>query len=490
MQHAIYLRVTFWLLALIMLFSRCADAADAVPHDAERQAASQENLPAITATSHMDARPALLAVRGNQVSQPISDDFFGIHIYKLASGWPYLPFRKISTIGTFLTWSIIQTGCNPNTYKWGGLDAFVNRAIANGADVLFTVFETPTCASSNPTDTTCAGVQFGPGGCDHPIDLNCDGTGTDQFFIDFVQAVAQRYPTTINYYEVWNEPDVPKEWSPAGCLGTPNAKWLMMARMAKDLRTTVQAINPAAQIVSASVSGGITAVTSFKSALIMAPYADILGFHGYQAYPEQLLSVITRDEANAAAAGYGSLPLWDTESSWNHSNDLTLDSDNREAYTARLYLMQAWAVGAVFWFGEDYADTGQFWSSTSNSKRGCTTPANNLPNVPGFACPAAPAYAQVHNWLLGNIAKKPVCSQSPSQSTNECSSNPPVGLWQVAIGNTLAVWDNALTCSSGTCGTESVSVSGYTRWTDLSGNTNSIVGGMVNVSLQPILLQP
>jgi hypothetical protein len=428
-----------------------------------------------------------------QSSQTITSQFFGIHIWQLADGWPYQRFTTIRSIGAFLNWNEIQTGCNPNTYNWSVLDPFVQRATLYGADVIFTVFLVPPCASSNPTDTSCYGTQFGDGGCDHPIDLNCDGTGTDQYFISFLQAVAQRYGTQIKYYEVWNEPDVPGEWSIANCSSTPNAKWLMLARMAKDMRSTVQAINPSAQIISASVSGGTTAKAEFKAALAMAPYSDILGFHGRQNPPELDLSLVNADLAAAAAAGYGTKPLWDTEFSWSKNIDPILDNNNRAAQAARLYLIQSFGVERAIWFGDDYSNSGQYWSSTLDSTRGCTTAAMNLPatsggtSVPGFYCPAAPAYAQVHSWMLNNTVNKPICSQSPSLSTNECSSNPPLGLWKVRIGVNMAIWDNSLTCSSGVCNTESVSTT-YKRYTDLNGNVGNISGGTVDVSLKPILL--
>jgi hypothetical protein len=430
-----------------------------------------------------------MTVEVNAGSGP-ADVLFGIHINRLSTGWPYLPFglfRNAAAAG--MHWNEIQTSCTPITYDWSSADAFISEANSNGAQVLFTVFLTPSCASSNPGDTNCVGGAKNSGGCDHPVDLNCDGTGTDQFYISFVQAVAQRYGSKINYYEVWNEPDVGTEWSSSGCGGVANAKYLMLARMAQDLKATVQAVNPQAKIVSASPSGGVTAPAAFQNGLAMAASSDILGFHGYQATPEMLLSVIIADQASASAAGAGTKPFWDTEFSWNVGNDPLLDSDNREAWTARHYLIQAWAVQSVIWFGEEYTNTGQFFDLSNSDGRECLTPATNLPNVAGFACSAAPAYAQVHNWLAGQTAQQPTCSQSPSQTANHCGDASPTGLWEVKIGTSMAIWDNALTCSSGSCQTEQVPVSGFTQSVDLNGNVTPISGSTATVSLKPILLQ-
>ena len=66
-------------------------------------------------------------------------------------------------------------------------------------------------------------------------DLNNDGSGTDQDWIDWVTAVAQRnagqYGSKIKYFEIWNEWNIQKFWQ-----GTP----AQLARMEQDARCVVE----------------------------------------------------------------------------------------------------------------------------------------------------------------------------------------------------------------------------------------------------------
>ena len=85
---------------------------------------------------------------------------------------------------------------------------------------MFTMYATPSWASlhgmnSSSPNTFCAfQQQNGPGICDPPDDLSCNGSGTDQHFKNFVSALINHLgPGKIKYWEMWNEPNIQKEWS-------------------------------------------------------------------------------------------------------------------------------------------------------------------------------------------------------------------------------------------------------------------------------------
>lgn len=139
-------------------------------------------------------------------------------------------------------WPGVQTkACSPSPCLGGANNAFtftgVNSLLAamhtNGVDEFDApLSRVPTFASSNPTDSSCNG---GPGQCDIPSDINTNGTGTNQFFRDWVAAYGAHInglddtncPSGPTCYtkthaalvavENANEPDICKFFSYVGC---------------------------------------------------------------------------------------------------------------------------------------------------------------------------------------------------------------------------------------------------------------------------------
>ncbi len=159
-------------------------------------------------------------------------------------------------------------------YDWSNFDTWMSTSQANGQDVLFTVYNTPAWASSNPTALCAATV----GGCYPPLDLNADGTGTNQHFKDFVTALIKHAGAgKIKYLEIWNEPNITTEWT-----GT----YAQLVRMAKDASTVAKGIDPNILISGPPETG------DGKNSLYMnwlgnflaaggGQYVDTIDFHGY-----------------------------------------------------------------------------------------------------------------------------------------------------------------------------------------------------------------
>jgi hypothetical protein len=415
-----------------------------------------------------------------------ASSFFGMDTNQTTDPWPgsMVPLASWRSLGGSVKWADIEPTCdggnNPTNscFDWTRLDQWMSDAQAGGQDVMFTVYATPTWASSKPTDTSCALLsKNGPGICDPPNDLNCDGTGTNQHFIDFVTALlSHEGPGKIKYWELWNEPNIASEWNAdADCPSPANASFLMLARMAKDLKTTVSGVDANARFTTPAATGGSAPVSNWLSSYMAnstgASYADIITFHGYVndasvgggvcpsgcPQPENVVDVITGVQSLAAGK-----PVFDTEGSWGNvggTNAIT-DPDQQAAFLGRYYLVQMGAgVAKFYWFGWDFATSGYLYDGSLDS--------------------AGVAYQQIVNWTEGATVQK--CAAVGSQ-------------WSCTIAGSdasqsMAIWDSSQTCSNGVCTTINVSApAGFTSYLDLAGNKHSITNGSVPVGLKPILL--
>ncbi len=111
--------------------------------------------------------------------------------------------------------------------NFGPLDAIVNVAQASGVNVIFSVVTSPTWARADHLTNA------------PPDNFNDYG--------DFVAALARRYGTKVQAYEIWNEENFTREWAPRV---DANA-YLNLLRVAHQ---RLKAVNPSIIVVS----GGLT----------------------------------------------------------------------------------------------------------------------------------------------------------------------------------------------------------------------------------------
>jgi polysaccharide biosynthesis protein PslG len=401
---------------------------------------------------------------GNDSSSGTSALFFGMQMNTGVLNqqpWPTAPFGTLRLWDTNTAWGEITSA--PGVYNWSVLDHWLAMAAAHGVnDVMYTFGKTPSWASSNPNDTSCAAF-WAPGACDPPNDLNPDGTGTDQHWKDFVTAIAGHAGAKIKYWEGWNEPENPTEWA-----GTVP----QMVRMATDARTIILSINPNAVILTPPSQD-----TWFQQYVADGgvQQADVVTLHGYfgvhcGAFPDAagILDRVNSIQATLAAAGINGKPLWDTEASWgDEQTDCFTDQDQRAAFLAQFYLLHLSANLARFYWYQWNNDTwGTLWSPT---------PApNGTVLEPGFA------YKQVYGWLLGSTLSAP-CASAGTVWT--CTFTRPNGYQAEAI------WDTSQSCNGGNCTTSNLVVDPqYTKSYDLAGNSGTISDNTAAVGLKPIWL--
>jgi hypothetical protein len=401
---------------------------------------------------------------------------------------------------------------------------------------MYTLFMTPDYLSTRGSRCTAAGqADFGPDatcvgpadpcegknnfmwGCDPPFDIDAIpgsglADGTDQNFKWFVTAMMTHMRAnseSVQYWEVWNEPNILTEWNhppvkgdlqlaqfsapaalrgPSGAptctgpglaenSGPGTATVAELVRFARDSRAIIAPVFPKIQLSAPPVTNPVVS-SNYLSQLLAAGGSqfDDLGFHGYYdangaccptncPTPEYFVASWNALVNVVNAAGLSSKPVLDTEFSWGEYSGV-INPDMRAAQSARIYLLHESyypALARVIWFGEDspvdYAPNpynnnnpiggeGEFWASAAtNVADGCTAAD---PIQGGYDCPAGVAMRQVAKWTVDAMFSGPCsCSSSPKRGS-DCSATPATGIWQCAITRPngyagLFVWDNTWT---------------------------------------------
>jgi hypothetical protein len=164
-----------------------------------------------------------------------------------------------------IEWSIVQKD-GPTSYDWSGTDRVATTAKQYGINSLAIIDYAPKWASVGgcKTNSQCA-----------PVD--------SQSFAKFVGETALRYKDSIEYWEIWNEPNIPFSWNPR-----PDAK--KYAEMLKDSYEEIKKTNPSAIVLSGGLAasdneknGSISPLT-FMSTLYSSDtnkYFDAVAIHPY-----------------------------------------------------------------------------------------------------------------------------------------------------------------------------------------------------------------
>jgi hypothetical protein len=318
---------------------------------------------------------------------------------------------------------------------------------------------TDAASSAGTISAVCSGA-FIPGACaEAPARLS----DWDQFV---TQLVAHIPAGAIPSWEMWNEANSPDFWK-----GDPQ----MLVTMVQDAQKIIKAANSKAVILSPSVTGNYeTAVECSGSpaycgsnwlnnwlAIGGKNYIDAVAFHGYPVIgttPEQIQGAVNLLQATLVQNNLGSLPVWDTESSWGTSTALPAASDQAAWAAKHLLLEQSMGVQRQFWYAYDDSVYGNLWTSGTGL---------NL---------AGAAYQQVEKWLIGATLNGPCAQTAGDATTFVCSYTRPNGY------SAQAIWNTA--------GTTSFAVpQQFTQYRDLSGDLRPIGGGAVQISTSPILIE-
>jgi hypothetical protein len=237
----------------------------------------------------------------------------------------------------------------------------------------------------------------------------------------------------IPYYEMWNEPDLSRNWT-----GTPAE----LATMVKDAYAIIHSLDPKAKVVGPSPSTANQYGVHYLPAYYVAGGAnaqDIVGIHAYlyngssfATNPSGITTSISQLQKLMATYGISSKPIWFTEGSWSGSDSGPLSDAQKSAYLAQEYMLM-WSTGAVsryYWYAWD-GRLGTLWSPSG----GMTQPGTT--------------YNQLADWLIGSRNATNPCSED-SSGTWTCSLTLSTGypgeiIWNANTSKSIAVDASFLT---------------------------------------------
>ena len=300
----------------------------------------------------------------------IPPQFFGLHIHRAFSTtpWPPVPFGAWRLWDAKVHWYQVEPA--KNRWDWTILDREVQLAEQHHVDLEIPFGETPDWAEA-PHPKTISGHEV----IGDVADLDDWRT--------FIRTQAERYKGRISYYEIWNEPDLPK----SQLIGSPER----MLTLAREAYTVLKQVDPNIKVISPSPvnPNGLDWLDRYLG-LGGGKYADIIGYHFYvRTRPEAMLDLILPAKEIMQKHGVGDKPLWNTESGWIRSPRTDKIDPVRQApgWAARAYLLN-WAAGVqrFYWYAWD-DDGGDSIPFTEEDEKTITVSAR--------------AYGEVQRWMVG-----------------------------------------------------------------------------------------
>ena len=387
-------------------------------------------------------------------STPVPRTFFGMHRHvwpNKTEPWPDIPFGSFRMWDSATGWAQINTA--PGKYDWGRVDKWFSELKEHDVDdILYTFGRVPEFASSQP-NLDC---NYGPGQCAPPKDLKPDGTGSDQYFKDFVTAIVTHSKNNrgihVKIWELWNEPYLPKMWS-----GTIP----QLVRMGRDAKEIIHSIDPDAIFLTPPSGLQVPKFRSFMEDWLEAgggDAADGIAFHGYIQHGPATDFVKYYVEFRKILAKYhqDSKPIYSTEASWGNAQNGPQGDDGQAAFIAQFYLLQ-WSEGVqrLYWYAWNDGAVGKLYDRDSRT-----------------STPAARAYREVFNWMVGSTMTK---GCSPDGSVWTCTLTKPDGK------EALVVWNES--------GEKNYSPKGaFKKFRDVAGNSGPI-SGPLKIGPKPLFLE-
>jgi hypothetical protein len=445
-------------------------------------------------------------------STAIPRTFFGMHINRISTPWPDVPFGSLRMLGNLTTWFHIE-GDARNRYDWRMLDAWLEAARAHNADVMYTFSRTPAWAARN-AHSTC-GPSRDEADCSPPADLNasapCQGplrgtTTTDCYFKEFATSLldhvcsgkAPNKSCRIVAFSCWNEPNLDGFW-----IGTYAESAKMCSDMVQIVKAQCQNCVTLTPDISAATSGDTkdngdsrsydewfrnflaayrqygnypdaTAVHLYAArthGIVPAPFPETFAGSGCPhedrspVCPDTLLGKIETMRAIMNQNGMGAKPVWTTEGGWGTNGEMR-DPDAQAAYVARWLILQASAgVERAYWYMWDMGSDPQAWGGLWDQQHGTYK--------------AGIAYGQVYWWLVGSRFMRP------------CSADHSVWTCDLVRGDgrqERIVWNDSRSYETGVTWKYAAG-SPFIQVRDLDGHEAPINGGTVAIGSKPVLLE-
>jgi hypothetical protein len=403
-------------------------------------------------------RSAQVSAKPANTSSGLPTNFFNLSWAALqASHFPTVPFGGLRGWETGTSWAQIET--SHGVYNWATLDAWLTMLSSRDKDMMYTFGFVPHWASMRPSEA-CSYLSTDPGCAAPPSDVDSG----DNLWKAFVTAVVKHSLSSpklhIAYYELWNEPDLKRNWT-----GTP----AQLVTMAKDAYAIIHELDPSAKVIGPAPSTANRFGVHFLPAYYAAGGAtaqDIVGMHAYlydgstfSTSPAGITTTIAQLKLLMSTYGISNKAIWFTEGNWGDTNDHVLSNAQKAAYVVQEHLLM-WASGVVsryYWFSWDATTFGTLWS-----------PSTGLQT-------AGVAYDRVATWLIGSTHSANPCGEG-SDGTWTCNLTLSTGYPAQIIWNPTT--SKSIPVSSAYATYETINNS----------NVGSITGGKVNIGNSPILI--
>jgi fibronectin type 3 domain-containing protein len=383
--------------------------------------------------------------------------FFGLSYTQIeASHYPSVPFGGVRLWDTNTTWAQIES--SRGSYNWTDLDIWLRNVSSHGQDAMYTFGRVPHWASSQPS-AACPYATSSPG-CTAPTsDLNSGDNMWKEFVTALVKHSLSSPALHIPYYEMWNEPDLTRNWT-----GTP----AQMATMVKDAYAIIHSLDPKAKVIGPTPSTanqyGVHFLPNYYAAGA-ANAQDIVGLHAYlyngssfATNPSGITTSISQLKKLMATYGISSKPIWFTEGSWSGSDSSSLSDSQKAAYLAQEYMLM-WSTGAVsryYWYAWD-SRLGTLW-----------TPSGGMTQ-------AGHSYNYLAEWLIGSTHASSPCKEDSS------------GTWTCSL--TLSTgYPGEIIWNANTSKTITVDASFLTSRTLVNSTVHSISNHQVSIGPLPVLI--
>lgn len=348
--------------------------------------------------------------------------------------WPIARFGTLRLWDSGTSWTSLEP--QQGVWNWQPLDIWVAAAEQHGVeDILLTLGQTPPWASTNPDDVN----YIGAGAPAPPTD--------NQYWRDYITAVAQRYKGRIRNYEIWNEPNDSTYYT-----GTVAE----LAELTAEAYSILKSVDPDNVVLSpAPYEPG------YLEQLLQAGIAsnvDVIAYHYYETPPEAAAAAIANVNLVMAEHGVSSIPVWATEGA--SGDNTTAPESLAAAYLVRKYLVHL-AFGSLRfdWYAWGKATT--FCVGTEE-------------NDPRMLTEAGRAFGILLDWLHG---------ASLTGASIDAFYTWQIGLTLAGGNHGMIVWNPTKTVPFAIPGTFHM-VSQH----DIFGNASPVEGSTVTIGGSPVLL--
>jgi hypothetical protein len=282
-------------------------------------------------------------------------------------GWPslYPPERLERSLSAMaeagigwvrLNWAWKDIQPQEHILDYAHLDDIARIAAEHQIEILPILMTVPAWSSTAPDELKAARGSLSPVDRYQPADIND--------WLAYVRNAVERYDgdgiddapgsPRMDYWEVWNEPNISPFWPPAPSAAEYLAFLMATHQAIREADPTVKVI--LGGLANAGFNGDGSSYLQDLYELGAAPYFDVVSIHIYS-YPEHgagpVLSIVERVRALMDTNGDTGKPLWLTEIGWSDAPNAwgapTVSQDTMATYVSDV-LSAPLPVDLIFWY--------------------------------------------------------------------------------------------------------------------------------------------